>query len=87
VYVQFEDDGSMVEVLRGQLVPVAGCAPAWHNVGDDGAGIDGLFGLLFHYNTLKFLDFRMLIGRIIKTTISHNFKICQTFILFTGKLE
>jgi hypothetical protein len=24
-------------------------------------------------NTLKFLDFRMLIGRIIKITISHNF--------------
>jgi hypothetical protein len=35
-------------------------------------------------NTLKFLDFRMLIGRIIKTTISHNFKICRTFIFSTG---
>jgi hypothetical protein len=30
------------------LVPVAGCAPAWHNVGDDGAGAGGLFGLLSH---------------------------------------
>jgi hypothetical protein len=37
-------------------------------------------------NTLKFPDFRMLIGRIIKTTISHNFKIFRTFIFFTGNL-
>jgi hypothetical protein len=28
----------------------------------------------------------MLIGRIIKTTISHNFKIFGTFIFFTGNL-
>jgi hypothetical protein len=39
VYVQFEDDSSMVEVLRGQVVPAAGCASACHSVGDDGASV------------------------------------------------
>jgi hypothetical protein len=39
-----------------------------------------------HCNTLKFLDFTMLIGRTIKTMISHNFKILPTFIFFTGNL-
>jgi hypothetical protein len=38
----------MVEVLRGQLVRAAGCASAWHSVGDDSAGVDSLFGLLSH---------------------------------------
>jgi hypothetical protein len=39
----FEDDSPMVEELGGLLVPAAGCASAWHNVGDDDAGGGGLF--------------------------------------------
>jgi hypothetical protein len=31
-----------VEELRGSLVPIVGCASAWHSVGDDGAGVDDL---------------------------------------------
>jgi hypothetical protein len=42
VFVQLEDDSPTVEKLRGSLVPVAGCATAWHNVGDDGACVGGL---------------------------------------------
>jgi hypothetical protein len=37
-------------------------------------------------NTLKFMDFRMLLGKIIKQGFSYNFKIIPTFIFFTGNL-
>jgi hypothetical protein len=37
-------------------------------------------------NTLKFSNFRMLLGRIIKQQFSHSFKIWPMFILFTGNL-
>jgi hypothetical protein len=43
VFLQLECDGSMVEELRGSLEPAAGCASAWHSVGDDDSGVDGLF--------------------------------------------
>jgi hypothetical protein len=33
----------MVEELGGLLVPAAGCASVWHNVGDGGAGGGGFF--------------------------------------------
>jgi hypothetical protein len=32
----------MVEELWRLLVPAAGCASAWHSVGDDDAGVSGL---------------------------------------------
>jgi hypothetical protein len=32
----------MMEGLCGLLVPVAGCASAWHGVGDDDAGVGAL---------------------------------------------
>jgi hypothetical protein len=40
--VQFEDDSPMMEELWELLVLAASCASAWHNVGDDGAGVGGL---------------------------------------------
>jgi hypothetical protein len=40
--VQLVDDSPMMEGLCGLLVPAASCALAWHNVGDDGAGVGGL---------------------------------------------
>jgi hypothetical protein len=43
VYVQVECDSCMVEELRGPFEPATGCVSAWHNVGDDGAGVGGLF--------------------------------------------
>jgi hypothetical protein len=43
--------------------------------------------LLLWCNTVKFLDFKMLIGRIIKKMISHNFKICQIFIFIYRKFS
>jgi hypothetical protein len=42
MYLQFEVDSPMAEEARGPLVSVAGCASAWHNVGDCGTGVGGL---------------------------------------------
>jgi hypothetical protein len=42
VYLQFEVDSPMVEEVRGPLVSVAGCASAWHSVGDGGTSVGGL---------------------------------------------
>jgi hypothetical protein len=42
MYLQFEVDSPMVEEAQGSLVSVAGCASAWHSVGDDGTGVGGL---------------------------------------------
>jgi hypothetical protein len=42
VFVQLEGDLPMVEELRGLFGSAAGCAPARHIVGDDGAGVGGL---------------------------------------------
>jgi hypothetical protein len=46
-YVQLECDSYLVEELMGLLEPVASCASAWHNVGDDGAGVGSLFMVFF----------------------------------------
>jgi hypothetical protein len=43
MFVQLECDSSMVEEFRGSLEPATGCALAWHSVGDDDVGVDGLF--------------------------------------------
>jgi hypothetical protein len=43
VFVHLECDNFMVEELRGALELAAGRALAWYIVGDDGAGVGGLF--------------------------------------------
>jgi hypothetical protein len=43
-------------------------------------------GLRTICNTLKFSNFKMLLGRIIKQQFSHNLKNCPTFIFFTENL-
>jgi hypothetical protein len=40
--IYYLGDSPMVEELGRLLVPAAGCASAWYNVGDDNAGVTGL---------------------------------------------
>jgi hypothetical protein len=49
--------------------------------------LDEGFEVLFRCNTLKFSNFRMLIGKIIKHRFSHNFKILPKIYLLYEKFS